>query len=224
MMQSTTTPQVILHLSRNPPQPLQSTLHRNRCARSRALCAVSRTTTKLIGARRSPGIRPRGLANSMLPILTSENLRASASSREVMSSTIQPRRRWSLSRQEMARKSTSVLADGAAACTSNTPISRGGFHRRRPTRVYEVRKNFGAQLARRKPCRGRCRGAGAGFRRAAALGYSQHSGVPFELGIKPQPTRVRAATFIQPSHSWRGARVAQKHSANRASSKARALA
>jgi len=48
----------------------------------------------------------------------------------------------------------------------------------------------------------------------AALGYSQHSGVPFELGIIRNHYVGR--TFIQPSQSGRELGVRMKHSANRA--------
>src|ERR1700759_979903 len=80
--------------------------------------------------------------------------------------------------------------------------------------VYEVRKGFGAQLAREShvdvdvivpvPASGV----------PAAVGYSQASGVPFELGIIRNHYVGR--TFIQPSQSVRELGVRMKHSANRA--------
>jgi len=48
----------------------------------------------------------------------------------------------------------------------------------------------------------------------AAVGYSQHSGVPFELGIIRNHYIGR--TFIQPTQSIRESGVRMKHSANRA--------
>ena len=48
----------------------------------------------------------------------------------------------------------------------------------------------------------------------AAIGYSQHSGVPFELGIIRNHYVGR--TFIQPTQSVRELGVRMKHSANRA--------
>ena len=47
----------------------------------------------------------------------------------------------------------------------------------------------------------------------AALGYSQHSGVPFELGIIRNHYVGR--TFIQPTQSGREIGVRMKHAANR---------
>ncbi|MBI5319200.1 amidophosphoribosyltransferase [Bradyrhizobium sp.] len=79
--------------------------------------------------------------------------------------------------------------------------------------VYDVRKAFGAQLAREShvdidvvvpvPDSGV----------PAALGYSQHSGVPFELGIIRNHYVGR--TFIQPTQSGREIGVRMKHAANR---------
>ena len=48
----------------------------------------------------------------------------------------------------------------------------------------------------------------------AAIGYSQHSGVPFELGIIRNHYVGR--TFIQPTQSIRESGVRMKHNANRA--------
>ncbi len=80
--------------------------------------------------------------------------------------------------------------------------------------VYEVRKAFGAQLAREShvdidvvvpvPDSGV----------PAAVGYSQFSGIPFELGIIRNHYVGR--TFIQPTQAIRESGVKMKHSANRA--------
>ena len=79
--------------------------------------------------------------------------------------------------------------------------------------VYEVRKAFGAQLAREShvdidvvvpvPDSGV----------PAAIGYSQHSGVPFELGIIRNHYVGR--TFIQPTHTGRQKSISRKHAPNR---------
>ena len=79
--------------------------------------------------------------------------------------------------------------------------------------VYDARKNFGAQLAREAP-------AGADVivpvpdsGVPAALGFSQVSGIPYELGIIRNHYVGR--TFIQPTQSVRELGVRLKHSANR---------
>ena len=80
--------------------------------------------------------------------------------------------------------------------------------------VYDVRKAFGAQLAREShvPVDVVVPVPDSGV--PAAVGYSQHSGVPFELGIIRNHYVGR--TFIQPTQSVRELGVRMKHSANRA--------
>ena len=79
--------------------------------------------------------------------------------------------------------------------------------------VYESRRAIGAELAREAP-------AGADLvvpvpdsGVPAAIGFSQQSGIPFELGIIR--SHYVGRTFIQPSDSARHASVKRKHNANR---------
>ena len=80
--------------------------------------------------------------------------------------------------------------------------------------VYDVRKAFGAQLARESHVEVDVVVPVPDSGVPAALGYSQHSGVPFELGIIRNHYVGR--TFIQPTQSVRELGVRMKHSANRA--------
>ena len=80
--------------------------------------------------------------------------------------------------------------------------------------VYEVRKAFGAQLARESHVEVDVIVPVPDSGVPAAVGYSQHSGVPFELGIIRNHYVGR--TFIQPTQSVRELGVRMKHSANRA--------
>jgi len=80
--------------------------------------------------------------------------------------------------------------------------------------VYEVRKAFGAQLARESHVDVDVVVPVPDSGVPAAIGYSQHSGVPFELGIIRNHYVGR--TFIQPTQSVRELGVRMKHSANRA--------
>jgi amidophosphoribosyltransferase len=80
--------------------------------------------------------------------------------------------------------------------------------------VYEVRRRTGAELAREAP-------AGADVvvpvpdsSVAAAIGYAQESGIPFEFGIIKNNYVGR--TFIEPQDSIRHLGVRLKHNANRA--------
>src|SRR6202000_932968 len=80
--------------------------------------------------------------------------------------------------------------------------------------VYEVRKSFGAQLARESHVDVDVVVPVPDSGVQAAVGYSQHSGVPFELGIVR--TRAVGRPFIQPTQSIRESGVKMKHNANRA--------
>jgi amidophosphoribosyltransferase len=80
--------------------------------------------------------------------------------------------------------------------------------------VYEVRKAFGAQLARESHVDVDVVVPVPDSGVPAAVGYAQHSGVPFELGIIRNHYVGR--TFIQPTQSIRESGVRMKHNANRA--------
>jgi amidophosphoribosyltransferase len=79
--------------------------------------------------------------------------------------------------------------------------------------VYDVRKAIGAELAREShvDCDVVVPVPDSGV--PAAIGYSQYSGLPFELGIIRNHYVGR--TFIQPTQSIRELGVRMKHSANR---------
>ncbi|PPD43271.1 MAG: amidophosphoribosyltransferase [Methylocystis sp.] len=79
--------------------------------------------------------------------------------------------------------------------------------------VYEVRKAMGRELARERVIDADVVVPVPDSGVPAALGYSQQSGVPFELGIIRNHYIGR--TFIQPTQSVREVGVRMKHSANR---------
>ena len=79
--------------------------------------------------------------------------------------------------------------------------------------VYDVRKNFGRQLALEAPVEADVIVPVPDSGVPAALGYSQESGIPFELGIIRNHYVGR--TFIQPNQAIRTLGVKLKHSANR---------
>jgi amidophosphoribosyltransferase len=80
--------------------------------------------------------------------------------------------------------------------------------------VYEVRKNIGAELAREAPVVADLVVPVPDSGVPAAIGYSQESGIPFELGIIRNHYVGR--TFIQPSQEVRHLGVKLKHNANSA--------
>ncbi|HEU0283689.1 MAG TPA: amidophosphoribosyltransferase [Sphingomicrobium sp.] len=82
------------------------------------------------------------------------------------------------------------------------------------TSVYEVRKNIGAELAREAPVEADLVVPVPDSGVPAALGFSQESGIPFELGIIR--SHYVGRTFIQPSQEVRHLGVKLKHNANSA--------
>lgn len=80
--------------------------------------------------------------------------------------------------------------------------------------VYEVRKTMGAQLAAEAPANADVIVPVPDSGVPAALGFSQASGIPFDLGIIRNHYVGR--TFIEPTQQIRALGVRLKHSANRA--------
>jgi amidophosphoribosyltransferase len=80
--------------------------------------------------------------------------------------------------------------------------------------VYEVRKQFGRQLAQEAPADVDVIIPVPDSGVPAALGYSQEAGIPFELGIIRNHYVGR--TFIEPTQTIRALGVKLKHNANRA--------
>ncbi len=82
------------------------------------------------------------------------------------------------------------------------------------TSVYESRKNIGAELARESPIEADLVVPVPDSGVPAAIGYSQASGLPFELGIIR--SHYVGRTFIQPNQEVRHLGVKLKHNANSA--------
>jgi len=79
--------------------------------------------------------------------------------------------------------------------------------------VYEVRKRIGRELAAEQPADADLVVPVPDSGNAAAIGYAQGAGLPFELGIIRNHYVGR--TFIQPTESIRHMGVKLKHNANR---------
>ena len=80
--------------------------------------------------------------------------------------------------------------------------------------VYDIRKRIGAELAREKPVAADMVVPVPDSGVPAALGYSEESGIPFELGIIRNHYVGR--TFIEPTDQIRHLGVKLKHNANMA--------
>src|SRR5258705_2889016 len=214
MMQSTTDTEVILHLV------AQS--QRNRFidrfiealrAIEGAYSLVSLTNKKLIGARDPLGIRPLVLGElGGCPILASETCALDIIGAKYVRD-VEP---------------GEVIVFDERGAQSHKPFPPKPplpcifeyIYFSRPDSIvgdrsmYEVRKAFGAQLARESHVEVAVVVPVPDSGVPAAVGYSQHSGVPFELGIIRNHYVGR--TFIQPTQTVRELGVRMNHSANRA--------
>lgn len=87
--------------------------------------------------------------------------------------------------------------------------------------IYNVRKAIGAELARENPANADLVIPVPDSGTPAAIGYSQQSGLPFELGIIR--SHYIGRTFIQPGQKVRNLNVKMKHSANRSLIKGKSI-
>ena len=89
-----------------------------------------------------------------------------------------------------------------------------GFHRRRPQRLRDPQERRAPSWRAEAPAEADVVVPVPDSGVPAAIGYSQASGIPFELGIIRNHYVGR--TFIQPTQSIRELGVRMKHNANRA--------
>src|SRR5271170_793534 len=214
MMQSTTDTEVILHLVAQSKRShfIDRFIEALRAIEG-AYSLVSLTNKKLIGARDPLGIRPLVLGElDGCPILASETCALDIIGAKYVRD-VEP---------------GEIIVFDEFGAQSHKPFPPNPprpcifeyIYFSRPDSivggrsVYDVRKAFGAQLAREShvPVDVVVPVPDSGV--PAAVGYSQHSGVPFELGIIRNHYVGR--TFIQPTQSVRELGVRMKHSANRA--------
>ncbi len=214
MMQSTTDTEVILHLvaksSRN--RFVDRFIDGLRQLEG-AYAFVGMTNKKLVGARDPLGIRP--LVLGMLdgcPILASETCALDIIGAKYV--------------RDVENGEVLVFdEDGAHThkpfpLTAPRPCIFEYIYFARPDSivggraVYDVRKGMGAELAREAPASADVVIPVPDSGVPAAIGYSQASGIPYELGIIRNHYVGR--TFIEPTQHIRQLGVRLKHSANRA--------
>ena len=214
MMQSTTDTEVILHLvaqsKRN--RFIDRYIDALRQLEG-AYSLVALTNKKLVGARDPLGIRP--LVLGMLdgyPILTSETCAL-----DIIGA-----------RYVRDIENGEVIIFDEKGSQSHKPFPKMALrpclfeyiYFSRPDSmlggrsVYQVRKSIGAELARESHVAADVVVPVPDSGVPAAIGYSQESGLPFELGIIRNHYVGR--TFIEPTQSVRELGVRMKHSANRA--------
>jgi len=214
MMQSTTDTEVILHLvAQSKRSHFVGRFIEALSALEGAYSLVCLTNKKLIGARDPLGIRPLVLGElDCCPILTSETCALDIIGARYIRD-IDP---------------GEIIVFDESGAHSHKPFPPKPprpcifeyIYFARPDSivggrsVYEVRKAFGAQLARESHVDVDVVVPVPDSGVPAAVGYAQHSGVPFELGIIRNHYVGR--TFIQPTQSIREYGVRMKHNANRA--------
>jgi amidophosphoribosyltransferase len=214
MMQSTTDTEVILHLV------AQS--RRNRFidrfidalrTLEGAYSLVALTNKKLVGARDPLGIRPLVIGEfDGSPILASETCALDIIGAKYV--------------RDVENGEVVVFdEDGAHSHkpfppTAPRPCIFEYIYFSRPDSVvggrsvYDVRKTMGAELAREAPAEADVVVPVPDSGVPASIGYSQASGIPYELGIIRNHYVGR--TFIEPTQHIRQLGVRLKHSANRA--------
>jgi amidophosphoribosyltransferase len=214
IMQSTTDTEVVLHLVARSRKPrFVDRFIDGLRALEGAYSFVGLTNKKLVGARDPLGIRPLVLGTlDGCPILTSETCALDIIGAKYV--------------RDIDNGEVIVFDDKGAHSYRPFPpmparpcifeyiyFSRpdsivGG----RP--VYQVRKTMGAELAREAPAQADVIVPVPDSGVPAALGFSQESGIPFDLGIIRNHYVGR--TFIEPTQQIRALGVRLKHNANRA--------
>lgn len=177
-----------------------------------AYALVALTSKKLIGARDPFGIRPLMLGDlNGAPVLASEtcalDIIGATFIREVESGEVIVCTPGGIDSYFPFGKNKSRLDIFEYIYFSRPDSILGGRS------VYDVRKAFGEELAREAPVDADVIVPIPDSGVPAALGYSQASGIPFELGIIRNHYVGR--TFIEPTQAIRTLGVKLKHSANR---------
>lgn len=183
-----------------------------------AYALVCLTNNMLIGARDPVGIRPLVLGDSDgAPILASETCALDMIGAKFVR-TIEPGEVVLVTREK----------NGEIKIESHFPFPR---QKARPClfefvyfarpdsvvdgrSVYEIRKRMGMQLARETAVEADVVIPVPDSGVPAAMGFSQESGIPYELGIIR--SHYAGRTFIQPKQEIRALGVRLKHAANRA--------
>jgi amidophosphoribosyltransferase len=214
MMQSTTDTEVILHLvARAKRNRFVDRFIEGLRQLEGAYAFVGMTNKKLIGARDPLGIRPLVLGQlDGCPILASEtcalDIIGAKHVRDIENGEVV------IFDDEGAHSHKPFPPMAPRPCIFeyiyfSRPDSMVGG---RP--VYDIRKNMGAVLAREAPAVADVVVPVPDSGVPAAIGFSQESGIPYEMGIIRNHYVGR--TFIEPTQQIRALGVRLKHNANRA--------
>jgi amidophosphoribosyltransferase len=214
MMQSTTDTEVILHLvARSSRNRFVDRFIEGLRQLEGAYAFVGLTNKKLVGARDPLGIRPLVIGKlDGCPILASEtcalDIIGAQYVRDVENGEVV------VFDEDSFQSHKPFPPVQARPCIfeyiyfARPDSIVGGRH------VYDVRKAMGNELARESPALADVIVPVPDSGVPAAIGFSQESGIPYELGIIRNHYVGR--TFIQPTQAIRDQGVRMKHSANRA--------
>lgn len=179
-----------------------------------AYALVALTNKKLIGARDPYGIRPLVLGElNNSPILVSETCALDMIGAKFIRN-IEPGEVVIISQTGVVRSIRPFPNVQARPCIFEFVYFARPDSYVDGRNVYEVRKNMGRNLAREFPADVDVIVPVPDSGVPAALGFSQETGIPFELGIIRNHYVGR--TFIQPTQAVRDLGVRMKHAANRA--------
>ena len=215
MMQSTTDTEVILHLvARAKRNRFVDRFIEGLRQLEGAYAFVGMTNKKLVGARDPLGIRPLVLGKlDGCPILASEtcalDIIGAQYVRDIENGEVRGVRRG---RRADATSRSRRCRRGPAS--SNTSTSRGPTPSSAAARSTTCARTWARELAREAPADADVIVPVPDFGVPAALGFSQASGIPYELGIIRNHYVGR--TFIEPTQQIRQLGVRLKHTANRA--------
>ncbi len=213
MMQSTTDTEVILHLvARARRGRFTEKFIEALRALEGSYSLVAMTNKKLIGARDPLGIRPLVLGElDGCPIMTSEtcalDIIGAKYIRDIDNGEV------------LVFDEEGVRSHKPFPPMAPRPCIFEYIYFARPDSVvsgrsvYQVRKNLGCELAREAPADAEVVVPVPDSGVPASIGFSQVSGIPYELGIIRNHYVGR--TFIQPTQSIRELGVRMKHNANR---------
>ena len=213
IFQSTSDSEVILHLvSRSPKARFMERFVDALRQMEGAFSLIAVTNKKLIGARDPLGIRPLVLGDlNGAPILASETCAL-----DIIGATFV---------RDIENGEIVVITEDGIESLKPFPPQRARpcifeyVYFARPDSivggksVYQVRKQMGMQLARESAVEADVIVPVPDSGVPAALGFSQQSGIPFELGIIRNHYVGR--TFIEPTQQIRQLGVKLKHSVNR---------
>lgn len=215
IFQSTMDTEVILHLLARSDQETVSDRFLDAIRQIEGgFALVGLTNKKLIGARDPSGLRPLVLGKiGDAHVLASETCALDLMGAEVVRE-IQPGEVVIITENEGIRSFNPFPSRPVRPCLFEYVYFARPDSIVQGRSVYDVRRKMGHQLAQEHPAEVDVIVPVPDSGVPAAIGFSEHSGVPFQLGIIR--SHYVGRTFIQPTQSGRQHAVSRKHSPNKA--------